>query len=602
MLRCQIHLHSLELKQPWAIASRLGPSGKGISQRSCILLKLSDETGTVGFGEAAPVTTYGETALDTLHFLRRFDWSQLNFHDLAQSLEYLHSQAKRAPAAVPAIDLALHDGAAKSARKALADFLDIPSCPEQPPTTSYSIGLGTPEEIAQRVLDARSYPVLKLKVDARNYESSLQALRSVSPEKPVRIDANESWENRELALRAIQRLALLGPIEFIEQPMPRATSPQDAAWLKRHSPIPLVADESCLSPADLPHCAQGFHGINVKLAKSGGIAPARQLIAAAKSHGLKVQLGCMIESSLGIAAALQLSPLADWIDLDGALLTRNDPMLGVVENSGRLAFAPDVPPHGLQAYPKTDYWEIKPPSLQPIANRSKAPPCHATYGKSVNGIPLEVYLPSSGQCDLLLFAAIHGEEPETTTLLSKALRSLERPSPRCAIVLCANPDGTLRGTRGNANGVELNRNFPATNWQDSPVSTKWAPNHGYVNHSTGPAPASEPETRALIDLVQALAPKTILSLHAPLACIDDPSYSPLGYWLSKRTGLPLVGNIGYQTPGSFGSWAAENGWHVITYELPPLSVSALHDKHLDHLVEILRHGLDTCKPALVSKI
>ncbi|MDQ8187122.1 murein tripeptide amidase MpaA [Pelagicoccus sp. SDUM812002] len=505
-------------------------------------------------------------------------------------------------AAKASIDLALHDGAAKAAGQDLVAFLGLRPTLGNPVATCFSIGLGSPDEVKRRTADALRFPALKLKVDARSFEASIQALREFSPDKPLRIDGNETWTTREQALDAINTIATYGPIEFVEQPMPRATSLEDTVWLKQHSPLQLVADESCSRLADLDDCSQGFHGINVKLSKSGGIAPARRLTASVKNLGLKVQFGCMIETSLGIAAALQLSSHADWLDLDGALLTRNDPMQGVVENSGQLCFNPSGEILGLRVTPRQDYWAELPPASKPIAERSRTPTAHSIYGSSVNGIPLEVHLPSSGRCDLLIFAAIHGEEPETTTLLSKALRSLDQASPRCATVLCANPDGTLLGTRVNANGVELNRNFPASNWQAEPVTTKWAPNHGYVFHSTGSHPASEPETQALTLLVESLAPKTIISLHAPLACVEDPEYNPLGYWLSKRTGLPLVGNIGYQTPGSFGSWAKEKGWHVITYELPPLSVSALHDKHLDNLVELLRYGLDACKPKLVSKI
>ncbi|MDQ8198843.1 murein tripeptide amidase MpaA [Pelagicoccus enzymogenes] len=601
MLTCQIHLYTLELKQAWAIASRLGPGGRGIGHRSSLLLKLSDRSGATGFGEAAPVATYGETALSVLRFLRELDWQQLSFRDLPRSLAYLGSLPAGNSAAKAAIDLALHDGAAKISRKSLAELLGLPFRQEELPPTSYSIGIGSPDEIVERALDADRFPILKLKVDARSFETSLSALRSVSPNKPVRIDANESWSSREAALDAIDKMAAFGPIEFVEQPMPRGIALEDAVWLKRHSPLPLLADESCCGKDDLDACEQSFHGINVKIAKAGGIAPAHQLATAARARGLKVQLGCMIESSLGIAAALQLAAKADWIDLDGALLTRNDPIKGVVEKSGQLNFDPLVEPYGLRVSPKFDYWNEQPPLPKPIADRSRTPPAHSTYGRSVNGIPLEVHLPSSGHCEILIFAAIHGEEPETTTLLSKALRSLDKPSPTCAAVLCSNPDGTLLGTRVNANGVELNRNFPASNWQPDPVSTKWAPNHGYVTHSTGSQAASEPETRALISLVEALDPKVIISLHAPLACIEDPEYSPIGYWLSKRTGLPLFSHIGYETPGSFGSWAKERGRHVITYELPPLSVSALHHKHLDNLVELLCYGLEVYREPLVFR-
>ncbi|MBC2607302.1 murein tripeptide amidase MpaA [Pelagicoccus albus] len=591
MLRHHIRVYTLELEQPWSIASRTGRNGRGIAERSAVYLRLDSPDGTQGFGEAAPVTTYGETSLDVLRFLREFDWSQVSFENLDQSLAYLHSLPEGDFAAKSAIDLALHDGAAKLKGYSLSELLEIDFQPSSLPPTSFSIGISSPQEIVRKVREAERFPILKLKVSAQGLEESLQALRSVSPDKPLRIDGNEAWKSSEDALHALRTIERYGPIEFVEQPMPRYTPLKEAIWLKENSPLPLVADESCCGPLDLEHCSQAFDGVNVKLTKSGGIAPTFELLKKAKALGLKRQIGCMIESSLGIAAAFQLGSMADWLDLDGALLTRNDPFEGLAENWGRLSFEPTQKLRGIGVQPSLDLWTSHPPLDKPIPQRAQTPPAHACYGTSVQGVPLEVHLPQSGNCEVLLFAAIHGEEPETTTLLSKAIRSLDGISPNCAAVLCANPDGTLLGTRCNANGVELNRNFPASNWQSDPVSTKWAPDHGRVSFSTGSHAGSEPETQALIHLVESLAPQTIISLHAPLACIEDPDYSRLGYWLSKRTGLPLVGNIGYQTPGSFGSWAKEKGWHVITYELPPLSVSALHEKHLDNLIELLRSGL-----------
>jgi protein MpaA len=187
-----------------------------------------------------------------------------------------------------------------------------------------------------------------------------------------------------------------------------------------------------------------------------------------------------------------------------------------------------------------------------------------------------------------MFAAIHGEEPETTFALSRALRCLSEPSPHCAAVLAANPDGLVRGTRGNARGVELNRNFPARDWQPDPVahrSTMEDPRD--VLLSPGPHPGSEPETQALIGLIDELKPATVIALHAPLACIDDPRRSPLGQWLARETGLPLVEDVGYPTPGSFGSWGADQDIAVITYEFPLTDTDSLMREHVPVLVEVL---------------
>lgn len=209
------------------------------------------------------------------------------------------------------------------------------------------------------------------------------------------------------------------------------------------------------------------------------------------------------------------------------------------------------------------------------------------YGRSVRGADLEVYLPTE-QTELLIFAGIHGEEPETTVLLSKALRSLHEPLHNCAVVLAANPDGLVRGTRANANGVDLNRNFPATNWQEADVCHRWeAGRPQEVALSSGSEPGSEPETQALIMLIADLQPRQIVSMHAPLACIDDPLSSTLAQWMSAKTDLPLVPDIGDPTPGSFGSWCAEEDLPVITYELPAESLWSMQEKHLAVLHSLL---------------
>lgn len=209
------------------------------------------------------------------------------------------------------------------------------------------------------------------------------------------------------------------------------------------------------------------------------------------------------------------------------------------------------------------------------------------YGRSHLGNPLEVWRPA-GPCQMLIFAAIHGEEPETTAALSRALRHLTAPSQHCAVVLAANPDGLVRGTRGNARGVELNRNFPTEDWRPDTVmhrSTLDAPRD--VELSPGAEPGSEPETQALIALIAELKPEAVVALHAPLACIDDANDSALGRWLAERTGLPLVPDVGYATPGSFGTWGAEQGLPVVTYEFPLTTPDQAVVEQVPVLVDLL---------------
>jgi protein MpaA len=187
-----------------------------------------------------------------------------------------------------------------------------------------------------------------------------------------------------------------------------------------------------------------------------------------------------------------------------------------------------------------------------------------------------------------MFAAIHGEEPETTYALSRALRQLATPSPHCAVVLAANPDGLIRGTRGNARGVDLNRNFPSRDWAPNPVTHRSTlEDRSDVLLSPGEGAGSEPETRALLALIAELKPEAVVALHAPLACIDDANTSKLGQWLAMRTGMPLVRDVGYPTPGSFGSWGGDHRIPVVTYEFPLAATEVLMRDHVPVLVELL---------------
>jgi protein MpaA len=211
-----------------------------------------------------------------------------------------------------------------------------------------------------------------------------------------------------------------------------------------------------------------------------------------------------------------------------------------------------------------------------------------TYGASVEGIPLTVYLPDSGSAEIVILASIHGDEAETTVVVSEALRSLPRGDLRAAAILCGNPDGLQRGTRGNARGVDLNRNFPTSNWSPDPVCYKSrASDARDIALSPGPKPASEPETTALLALLGRLKPRAVVSLHSALACVDDGGASSLGRQLADRCALPFLTEIGYPTPGSMGTWAAEQGLTLVTLELEDASLYALKDHHVPIMIDLM---------------
>ncbi|HXX64920.1 MAG TPA: enolase C-terminal domain-like protein [Bacteroidota bacterium] len=172
-----------------------------------------------------------------------------------------------------------------------------------------------------KVQEAAPYKVLKVKLGTANDRAVIEAVRSIT-DKPIRVDVNQGWREREPALRMIEWLARMG-VELIEQPMPKHQV-EDIAWLRERSPLPLFADESVARLAEVSGAAEVFDGINVKLMKSTGMHEAHRMILLGRSLGLKIMIGCMTETSCAISAAAQLSPLADYADLDGALLISND--------------------------------------------------------------------------------------------------------------------------------------------------------------------------------------------------------------------------------------------------------------------------------------
>ena len=209
--------------------------------------------------------------------------------------------------------------------------------------TSYTIAIGAPDEMVAQARAAADFSKLKVKL---GFDGDLELAAELArqlPEVTFRFDANEGW-GREQAARALDALGALGA-ELVEQPLPAAAL-DDQLWLRERSPLPLFADEAVLTLADLEQVGELYDGVVVKLAKAGGIANAFALLSACRGRGLQVLLGCMIESSLGIAAGLQLAGLADHVDLDGALLLANDPFTGIEVDGERLT-ASDQPGLGI---------------------------------------------------------------------------------------------------------------------------------------------------------------------------------------------------------------------------------------------------------------
>jgi len=209
------------------------------------------------------------------------------------------------------------------------------------------------------------------------------------------------------------------------------------------------------------------------------------------------------------------------------------------------------------------------------------------YGRSVLGAPL-LYYPSKSGCKLLVMAGIHGEEPETTFLLSRVLRAFDEPFDSVAFILCVNPDGVALGTRGNANGVDLNRNFKTQNFSTEKVGSRSileAPRDTLL--SPGAFAESEPETQALVALIEKLKPASVLAMHAPMGCVDAPQKTTLVEGVMEAFNLPWLPDIGYKTPGSFGTWCGERNLECVTLELPRMSLELLFDRYGRTFAEFL---------------
>ena len=220
---------------------------------------------------------------------------------------------------------------------------------------------------------------------------------------------------------------------------------------------------------------------------------------------------------------------------------------------------------------------------RPEAKRGTLPFNLTKYGSSVLGAPL-LYAPCKDKCSTLAIAGIHGEEAETTFLLSRVLRHYTEPLQNVAFILCANPDGVSLGTRGNANGVDLNRNFPTANWSaEVTLSKATLESERITELSSGKNPGSEAETKSLIEIIQKLKPSEILSTHSPLSCVEAPKRSPLADFLANLSETEYKTDIGYPTPGSLGTWCKENSVHCITWELPRLAPEILSQRFAEKL-------------------
>ncbi|GAC1650794.1 MAG: dipeptide epimerase [Gemmatimonadaceae bacterium] len=333
---------TVRTKHPFVIARG------GSSEYRVVWVRVTDGDGTEGWGEANPSRYYGETPETVVAAVERM--TPLLTHMDAFDLERIEGELARLvrynAAARAAVSAALHDLVGKRLGVPLWKLWGL--TPADAPRSSFTIAiaadLGLLEE---RVAEAAEYPALKVKLGTDRDADIIRTVRLAAPDALLRVDANAAWTAKH-ALRMIE-LLLDYDVEFVEQPLP----PDDLEGLRfvrDRSPLPIIADESCLVASDIPKLVGVVDGINIKLAKCGGLREALRMIATARAHHMRVMAGCMIETSLGITAAAHFAPLLDYADLDGAALLADDPVRGATIHGGVITI-PSGP--GLGAEPRS---------------------------------------------------------------------------------------------------------------------------------------------------------------------------------------------------------------------------------------------------------
>jgi L-alanine-DL-glutamate epimerase-like enolase superfamily enzyme len=350
-LRVTQEVLHLKLRDPFRIARSDHGAGHEVTT---VIVEVRDDRlpGLVGVGEGYPDRFYGEmpqtmaAIMPTLAEAADALVATLEAGaGAATARTALEGVAARFPdvirghgAAKCALDIALHDLAGKVLGLPVHELLGLSA--DLPPT-DFTIGIDTPDVVAERARRSADFPALKIKVGGPGDLATLEAVRGVFG-GPIRVDANTGWTPED-ALAILPDLERLG-VELIEQPFPARRLDQ-LRWLQDRSSLPIVADESCVFEDDLDALVGVVAGVNVKLAKCGGIGPARRMLERARELGFRTFLGCMEETSVGIAGSAVVASLADWVDLDGCLLLADDPFEGLelgADHRWRLAPRPGL--------------------------------------------------------------------------------------------------------------------------------------------------------------------------------------------------------------------------------------------------------------------
>lgn len=298
--------------------------------------------GIVGYGEASMPPYLGESVDSVTSFLSKLDISQFADPFRIEDIhEYMESIAPDNRAAKASVDIALHDLLGKIMGQPWYKIWGLN--PENAPDTSFTIGIDKADVVRKKVDEASPYNVLKVKMGLDNDKELVNIIREKT-NRPICVDANQGWDDKEKALEMCYWLAERNCL-FVEQPMPKEKI-DETAWLRERSPLPIIADEFLQRLPDVRRASQAYDGINIKLMKSTGMHEAYKMAVLARALGMKVMLGCMTETSCAVTAAAQLSPMVDWADLDGNLLIANDRFDGIKIVNGKVTI-PDRPGIGV---------------------------------------------------------------------------------------------------------------------------------------------------------------------------------------------------------------------------------------------------------------
>jgi len=308
-----------------------------------VMLTEIEYDGLIGYGEASMPPYLGESQKTAAEFLSKVDLSSFSDpFELEDIIAYIDSLAIGNHAAKASVDIALHDLVGKIVQQPWHKLWGLNRT--KTPNTSFTIGIDTPEVVKEKVREADIYKILKVKLGRENDKEMIRTIRSVT-DKPICVDVNQGWKDKQMALDMIQWLATQGVV-FVEQPMSKLAV-DDIAWLTQNSPLPIIGDEAVQTISDVAAASKIYTGINIKLMKCGGMRNAWKMANMAKALGMKVMIGCMTETSCAISAAAQLSPLADWADLDGNLLIGNDIFEGTKVVDGKITLS-DLPGIGIR--------------------------------------------------------------------------------------------------------------------------------------------------------------------------------------------------------------------------------------------------------------